>query len=425
MPIGYIVQAHGRLGAVLRQARGNHELEARGPSARLGLLLPHLTTTTSESPTGTPLAVRLPYLLVCWLVLGCLIVSDEVRELYVYEHVVGAARLGAALDCLLGSYDDTTITTPSVLRRRLLALAAVLRAEQPGVFTVTRACLLVVGGVADNLEVAAIPPPAPPGGAAAPAAAPAAIPPLSPAWFEHVRFRHILSPDGTLVVLSELEPSWAPRWMPAQRTATGALSRFFNCLTGTLSAGELVVLNPLVVRDHLQAATQYAGMLTTLFPTAPEMLAYPASPAAASLSTTRALERAASAEGAQAVCAYVVLTVIPHYEPFDAAIGTELAAPAALGLLLEAVRAALRSPTASLSLGNVARAAEAYKYLISKLGVWRAEHMPPNDRVTRMLGELEDRRALEASTRSGGGGGGSDQAGGGDRKVGALGYAQQ
>ena len=146
MPIGYIVQAHGRLGAVLRQARGNHELEARGPSARLGLLLPHLTTTTSESPTGTPLAVRLPYLLVCWLVLGCLIVSDEVRELYVYEHVVGAARLGAALDCLLGSYDDTTITTPSVLRRRLLALAAVLRAEQPGVFTVTRACLLVVGG---------------------------------------------------------------------------------------------------------------------------------------------------------------------------------------------------------------------------------------------------------------------------------------
>ena len=65
MPIGYVVQAHGRLGAVLRQARGNHELEARGPSARLGQLLPHLTTTTSESPNGTPLTVRMPYLLVC------------------------------------------------------------------------------------------------------------------------------------------------------------------------------------------------------------------------------------------------------------------------------------------------------------------------------------------------------------------------
>ena len=211
MPIGYVVQAHGRLGAVLRQARGNHELEARGPCARLGQLLPHLTTTTSESPNGTPLTVRMPYLLVCWLVLGCLCVTDEVRELFVYEHVVGAARLGAALDCLLGSYDDTTITTPSVLRRRLLALAAALRAERPGVFTVTRACLVVVGGDADNLEVAAIPPPAPPGGAAAPAAAPAAalaaapsaapIPPLAPAWLAHLRFRHILSPDGTLVVL--------------------------------------------------------------------------------------------------------------------------------------------------------------------------------------------------------------------------------
>ena len=43
-----------------------------------------------------------------------------------------------------------------------------------------------------------------------------------------MRFRHILSPDGTLVVLSELEPSWAPRWMPAQRITTGAMARFFN-----------------------------------------------------------------------------------------------------------------------------------------------------------------------------------------------------
>ena len=157
MPIGYIVQAAGRHGAVLRQARGQHELEARGTSARLGLLLPHHTTTTTQSPEGTPLTVRVPYLLACWLVLGCLLVSDEVRNLYLYEHVIGAERLGAALDCLLGSYDTMEPHTPSVLRRRLLALGAVLRAEQPGVFTVTRACLLVVGGDADNLEVAAIP----------------------------------------------------------------------------------------------------------------------------------------------------------------------------------------------------------------------------------------------------------------------------
>ena len=58
-----------------------------------------------------------------------------------------------------------------------------------------------------------------------------------------------------------------------------------------------------------------------------------------------------------------VLTVIPHYAAFFYSVGTELGAPAALGLLLEAVRAALNSPTATLSLGNVAAAAELYKYL--------------------------------------------------------------
>ena len=113
MPAGYIVQAQGRHGAVLRQARGNHELEVRGPSARLGLLLPHHTTTTTQNPDGTPLTVRVPYLLACWLVLGCLLVSDEVRDLYLFEHVVGAERIGAALDCLLGSYDTMEAHTPS------------------------------------------------------------------------------------------------------------------------------------------------------------------------------------------------------------------------------------------------------------------------------------------------------------------------
>ena len=34
--------------------------------------------------------MRVPYLLACWLVLGCLLVSDEVHDLYLYEYVVGA-----------------------------------------------------------------------------------------------------------------------------------------------------------------------------------------------------------------------------------------------------------------------------------------------------------------------------------------------
>ena len=56
--------------------------------------------------------------------------------------------------------------------------------------------------------------------------------------------------------------------------------------------------------------------------------------------------------------------MIPHYPPFAYSIGTDIGAPAALGLLLEAVRAALQSPTAMLSLGNVAAAAEIFKYLL-------------------------------------------------------------
>ena len=42
--------------------------------------------------------MRVPYLLACWLVLGCLLVSDEVRDLFLYEHTVGAERIGEALE---------------------------------------------------------------------------------------------------------------------------------------------------------------------------------------------------------------------------------------------------------------------------------------------------------------------------------------
>ena len=85
--------------------------------------------------------MRVPYLLACWLVLGCLLVSDEVRNLYLYEYVIGAERLGAALDCLLGSYDTMEPHTPSVLRRRLLALA-----RRPPATAGCRACSVLKPG---------------------------------------------------------------------------------------------------------------------------------------------------------------------------------------------------------------------------------------------------------------------------------------
>ena len=160
MPLGYFVAANGRTGADLRVARGDHEVVATGPAARLGTLLPHIGTTTTISADGRPLEVRLPFLFVAWLILGCLAVTDEVAALFVYEYVVGAERMGAALDTVLAAYDTevNTPVSPSVLRRKLLLLSVQLRATDPTVFTVTAACLLVVGGNADNVELAALNP---------------------------------------------------------------------------------------------------------------------------------------------------------------------------------------------------------------------------------------------------------------------------
>ena len=133
MPLGYFVPASGRTGARLRVARGAHELLATGPAARLGSLLPHLTTTTTISADNRPLEVRLPYLLALWLVLGCLVPSEDVLALFVYQHMVGAERLGAALDVLLDALDidNAIILTPSLLRRYLLELGKRLRPANP------------------------------------------------------------------------------------------------------------------------------------------------------------------------------------------------------------------------------------------------------------------------------------------------------
>ena len=124
MPLGYFVQGNGRTGARLLVARTVHELLATGPAARLGTLLPHLTTTTTITADGRPLEVRLPLLLALWLVLGCLVPADDIVDLYVYQYMVGAERLGAALDLLLDKLDMEafTVLTPLLLRRKLLEL---------------------------------------------------------------------------------------------------------------------------------------------------------------------------------------------------------------------------------------------------------------------------------------------------------------
>ena len=101
MPLVYVVSPNGRTGAELRVARGTHELKATGQCARLGALLPNYSTTTTVGPNGAPLEVRLPYELAAWLALGLLSTNGEVGEFLVHMYIVGAERLGAALDMVL------------------------------------------------------------------------------------------------------------------------------------------------------------------------------------------------------------------------------------------------------------------------------------------------------------------------------------
>ena len=129
MPLGYFVPSMGRTGPELRVARGTHELLATGPAARIGTLLPNHTTTTTLAPHGAPLEVRVPFLLAQWLLLGLLVISDAVGHSPVYMYMVGAERLGAALDAVLALFEGNDNVTPSVLRCRLLQLARQLRAE--------------------------------------------------------------------------------------------------------------------------------------------------------------------------------------------------------------------------------------------------------------------------------------------------------
>ena len=238
-----------------------------------------------------------------------------------YMHVVGAERLGAALDSVLGGYSDNTVLPPSVLRRQLLEVATRLRGQDRTPFAVTAACLLVVGGNADNLELRNL-------------ATAVVTPPTRPDWISHLTFRMVLARDGTLVLLAELELLWTPRFLPSQRTDGSSFCMYETLLVATLPAAEATIIDGLAAAGK---AEQYATITTTLLPTAPELLAYAPSSAAAALALSRSFTRASSAGGALTVGVHDVLTALPHYEPFGLAIGCEVGAPAGLGLAQEAI----------------------------------------------------------------------------------------
>ena len=223
-------------------------------------------------------------------------------------YVVGAERLGAACDMVLTGYDNDDPVSPSVLRRYFLDTAETLRAEQPVPFTVTASCLLLVGGMADNLDGQNL-------------AAPMLVPPLSPAWFVHIKFR-ALAPKLSLLTLNEAEPLLSPRWVPAQRSANGGIAQFARLLLRLPDAEREII----EACGELEMAEQYATLATTLLPSAPMMVDFAQSRPAAALALSRTFGRATLVSGGTVlqVSVHEVITVIPHHDFARLAIGTEV-----------------------------------------------------------------------------------------------------
>jgi hypothetical protein len=200
--------------------------------------------------------VRVQYLLPLWLAAGTLIANDAVKQLLVYEHLLGCERIGVAIDCLLAHWTDNTAVSPSVLRKFFITTALRLRSETPATFTVTPACMLLVGGTADDAEVRAL-------------AAPMATPACMPVWVRTVQYHQLLPPDGTFVTFCELETAWWPRLFPNQRSDGGCFTIFEGMLRDTLSTSEQAVF------ARMAAATMsahYCQLALTLLPTSPEAM---------------------------------------------------------------------------------------------------------------------------------------------------------
>ena len=89
------------------------------------------------------------YLLPLWLAAGTLIANDAVKQLLVYQYLLGCERRGVAIDCLLAHWTDNLPVSPSVLRKFFITSAVRLRTETPATFTVTPACMLLVGTMSE------------------------------------------------------------------------------------------------------------------------------------------------------------------------------------------------------------------------------------------------------------------------------------
>ena len=71
---------------------------------------------------------------------------------------------------------------------------------------------------------------------------PLPTPAIEPSWFGLITFAMLLSPDGTLVMLSELEPVLARRFFATQRAAGGGSCILATALSTALSPNEAAII---------------------------------------------------------------------------------------------------------------------------------------------------------------------------------------
>ena len=409
MPIDYAVRPEGRSGVELRLARAGHDLNASGPSARLALLLPQHAQALTVDADGRPVTARLPYALVAWLVVGMLTLEPAVVPLAVYMYIIGAERLGIALEAALSKHASDDEVSPSVLRHHLARHAAGLRATNPEHFIVSAPDLLLVGGDADNAEMSNMP-------------APRALPTLDPPWFAHVTFGNLLGLDGTLAPLGDLELVFGPRFFADQRGADGPIKMAVDSLLDTLPAAEAAIVN----RSSAPLRAQQLGVIAAAnLPPPPEVANYSTSLPAAQLDFVRHLQSAANAGEGHVLTAYTVLTALAHFSVFKLIIGTAMSPAIALGMLGSLVQIALKQPNAKVTIENVTNAEAVFSYLGPRLQSMAEASVAPDERYSYAVRELNERRRNETTPRgiaeSGAGNGRSAVA---SDSVGATGYAQ-
>ena len=412
MPIDFTVRPEGRSGLELRLARANHDLNASGPSARLASLLPQHVQALTVDAEGRPISARLPYSLAAWLVVGMLTLEPAVVPLAVFMYIIGAERMGIALDAALSKHASDDEVSTSVLRLLLTRHAAGLRGTNPEHFMVTATDLIVVGGDADDAQMSSV-------------ATPRALPPLDPPWFAHVTFGNLLGLDGTLAPLGDLELVFGPRFFADQRGADGPIKVTMNALLATLPAAEADIVN----RSSAPLRAQQAGIIAAAnLPPPPEVATYSCSLPAAQLEFVRNLMSAANAGDGHNLTAYSVLTALAHFKTFKLIIGTAMSPAIALGMLGSLVQIALKQPSAKVTIENVTNAEAHFTYMGPRLQTMAESNVSPDERYSYAVRELSERRRNESTPRgiAESGTGGARGAASSDAALaaGATGYAQ-